>query len=216
MTGRDKRFNQEQRDLRANEEIIRGYCQAFQCGEGCPAHGPCFAGGSRWSGPEPDAIKQRLVLDAFEAALPEAGTQQTRSAPRRIWGRQPAKSITEVELEARAAGLTYGKYLAGYRAERSLAKIADERERQRVERVKAARKPRGAQGGRPGRAVEEVDHEGHVLRRWSSGRAAARDLGLTCGSISSRCRNYERRVKEGLPLTSYGGRDLLRFAPQEG
>lgn len=122
-----------------------------------------------------------------------------RSGLAEIELRAPVKSITEVELEARAKGLSYGKYLAGYRLDRELEEAAARRQaelRAMEEQRVAAFRRRKAASSPTARRVVQITDDGEIIKVFGSMRQAAKAAGVTEGSISISCRNY-RRAQNG-------------------
>ena len=122
-----------------------------------------------------------------------------RSGLAEIELRKPAKSITEVELEARAHGLSYGKYLAGYRLDREL-ELAARRRQEEIREIEMIQKIRDKgrriqPGGRGARRVAQVTDEGKVLAVYGSMHAAAAATGCSQAEISIGCKQYERAQK---------------------
>ena len=108
------------------------------------------------------------------------------------------KSIAEVELEARAHGLSYGRYVAGERLEKEREEAAARRQAE-IRAMQAAEKAQKRERRRfpngrvdNSRAVEMIDDEGRVLRRFPSQRAAAEATGMQQGSICSSCVHWEK------------------------
>ncbi len=132
------------------------------------------------------------------------------------------KSIAEIELEARAHGLSYGRYVAGVRLEKEREEAAARRQAE-IRAMRAAEKAQKRKRGRfaNGRvdnscAVEMIDDEGRVLRRFPSQKAAAEATGMLQGSIHNSCMSWERYLagKGKLGKTKKGYR--WRFAGDSG
>ena len=122
-----------------------------------------------------------------------------RSGLAEIELRKPAKSIAEVEREARARGLSYGKYLAGYRLDREL-ELAARRRQEEIREIEMLQKIRDKgrrvqTGGRGARRVAQVTDEGKVLAVFGSMHAAAAATGCSQAEISIGCKQYERAQK---------------------
>lgn len=129
--------------------------------------------------------------------------------------RKPAKSITEVELEARAHGLSYGKYLAGYRADRELAEMARKREEERRARLKAARRPCADRPAANRKRVVMMDADCKTLRVFESQSDAAKATRFKQGNISAECRRYEAVMQAGGKLRPCHKGVRWRFATEE-
>lgn len=124
-----------------------------------------------------------------------------RSGLAEIELRKPAKSIEEVELEARAHGLSYGKYLAGYRLDKELEEAAAGRQAEIRERRRAERQAtRKGQGARPGRRVQRLDPKtGAVIRTYGKVKDAAAAYHTSAGSVVYHAKRYALLVKRGTP-----------------
>lgn len=132
--------------------------------------------------------------------------------------RKPAKSIAQVEAEARARGLTYGKYLAGCRADRELAEQARKREEERreLERVeRQARRRHKGGGGENKKRVVMMDADCKTLRVFDSQVAAARETRFQQGNISAECVRYETLKRTGGKLRPCKKGVRWRFATEE-
>ena len=118
--------------------------------------------------------------------------------------RKPTKSITQVELEARAKGLSYGKYLAGYRLDRELEEAAARRQEELLamaeEQWRQSRRRLGKHGGRPGRPVQLLDPEtGRAVFTYPSVKIAAKLVGCSMPNISTQAGQYAKRKAAGKP-----------------
>ena len=126
------------------------------------------------------------------------------------------KSTTEVEKEARMLGLSYGKYVAGYKPSKEEARTAMQRFREvegmekkrrdatrrrkeeaekpkRKEKPQESAKANAASTGKPKRPVAMIDDEGNVLGIFPSTVEAAKAKGTTQSVVSNSCRREEYR-----------------------
>lgn len=94
----------EQHDLEINEEIIRGYCNQYELEPChlCPAFMVCGCGPGTWRANSQNpkcptsAEKQRVMLDAFEAALPPEEDALAEAAPHEI--PQAVRNLVEARI----------------------------------------------------------------------------------------------------------------------
>lgn len=127
------------------------------------------------------------------------------------------KSITQVELEARELGLSYGEYVSGKqvepkaaaaayaramelrRAENARKKAAERRVKARMEAEgKTEAKPKKRGGGMPTKAVEQLDIYGNVVDRFESLIEAAAVTGTKVSNICMSCKRYDQLVANGI------------------
>ncbi len=129
---------------------------------------------------------------------------------------KPIKSIAEIELEARALGLSYGEYVAGLPPRKKpLAVKAAGSEEPAAGPEGSGENPEQTQPQKsdwPGRkAVEAMDPEtGEVLLSYPSLSAAVEEFDLHMSGLSAAIRSYER----GDPRPRRWGGLIWRYARQ--
>lgn len=127
---------------------------------------------------------------------------------------KPAKSITEVELEARAHGLSYGKYLAGYRNDSEIERAAAQRQAEREAEAKKTRRGTGRKAVNRKRVVM-MDADFHPLRVFDSQMEAAKATRFQQGNISAECVRYEALKRTGGKLRPCKKGVRWRFATDD-
>ena len=81
---------EEAHDLEINAEIISAYCHYNKCNT-CPAFQACDMEGGQWEEPDLNPAKQRAMLNAFEAALPQEDADGNGDDPTPIAPQEPQK-----------------------------------------------------------------------------------------------------------------------------
>jgi hypothetical protein len=150
------------------------------------------------------------------------------------------KSIAQVEKEARALGLSYGKYVYGVSMAKADIDRAKARQREidaydkRMETyLKASRAGVNARqnktkaeavlygnksGGRPAIRVQQLNADGEVLATYGSVREAARAAKMNPSSITAACDYYRKRMRatgSGVTARKTPSGFRWRYAPQE-